>query len=213
MLFRSKAHGEPLGADEIRGAKAFYHWDATEPFFVPPQVYETWRQPLRQRGAELEARWNDGPGAHLCRDRADDEGRCVHGHRSGRQRKDSVTVPRRVHRADGASQPVVSHLRHPNTIQVFDYGQTPDGRMIMEGRGIPGFQELPGEVTSVARRVVPALIGFLGDGDTAVRVAAARALGWIGPEAAEAIPALDDLSNGCSMQASFSLKNLYKLMH
>lgn len=54
----AKAHGEPLGAEEIKGAKKFYGWGAPEPFHVPAEVYEHWTQPSRQRGAQLEESWN-----------------------------------------------------------------------------------------------------------------------------------------------------------
>ncbi len=38
----SKAHGEPLGAEELKGAKASYGWP-DEPFFVPAPLLEQWR--------------------------------------------------------------------------------------------------------------------------------------------------------------------------
>jgi transketolase len=55
----AKAHGEPLGADEVAAAKAFYHWQAPGPFHVPPEVYTHWTEPSRRRGAEVEAAWNE----------------------------------------------------------------------------------------------------------------------------------------------------------
>jgi len=55
----AKAHGEPLGADEIKAAKAFYGWPGTTPFFVPPEVYTHWTEPSRQRGARIESQWQE----------------------------------------------------------------------------------------------------------------------------------------------------------
>jgi transketolase len=55
----AKAHGEPLGEEEIKGAKEFYGWDPAKTFYVPPSVYEHWTTPLKARGAELEETWND----------------------------------------------------------------------------------------------------------------------------------------------------------
>jgi transketolase len=54
----AKAHGEPLGPDEVAGAKMFYKWTASEPFHVPKEVYVNWTEPAKRRGAELEAAWN-----------------------------------------------------------------------------------------------------------------------------------------------------------
>ncbi|NOX58469.1 MAG: transketolase, partial [Planctomycetes bacterium] len=53
----SKAHGEPLGDEEIRGAKAFYGWKH-DPFVVPDEVHESWTKPCRTNGEQLEAEWN-----------------------------------------------------------------------------------------------------------------------------------------------------------
>ncbi len=55
----AKAHGEPLGDDEIRAAKSFYDWPSDEPFFVPEEVRSSWTKSSQARGAALEARWND----------------------------------------------------------------------------------------------------------------------------------------------------------
>ncbi len=40
----SKAHGEPLGADEVARAKKALGWTATEPFTVPEEAVEHWRR-------------------------------------------------------------------------------------------------------------------------------------------------------------------------
>ncbi len=50
----AKAHGEPLGADEIRATRARIGWQAP-PFEVPEEVRAQWD--ARARGAALEAAW------------------------------------------------------------------------------------------------------------------------------------------------------------
>ena len=55
----AKAHGEPLGDDEIRQAKAFYDWNPDARFLVPPEVDAHWTQPSKARGMDLETVWRD----------------------------------------------------------------------------------------------------------------------------------------------------------
>ncbi|MBI4519489.1 MAG: transketolase [Gemmatimonadetes bacterium] len=50
------AHGEPLGEEDIRGAKAFYSWPSAEPFHVPDEALAHCRKAL-ERGSTLEAGW------------------------------------------------------------------------------------------------------------------------------------------------------------
>jgi transketolase len=50
----AKAHGEPLGADEIRLTREALDWPS-EPFVIPEKVYELWD--ARVRGLEAETRW------------------------------------------------------------------------------------------------------------------------------------------------------------
>jgi transketolase len=52
-----EAHGEPLGADEVRLAKQFYGWDPDVQFFVPDGVREHFRANMGRRGAERRASW------------------------------------------------------------------------------------------------------------------------------------------------------------
>ncbi len=54
----AKAHGEPLGDEEIAGAKAFYQWPGKTPFFIPDEIPAHWTKPTRRRGEALEAEWN-----------------------------------------------------------------------------------------------------------------------------------------------------------
>ncbi len=53
----SKAHGEPLGADEIKLVKEFYGWPQ-EAFYVPGDALEHFREAV-ERGAEFEGAWNE----------------------------------------------------------------------------------------------------------------------------------------------------------
>jgi transketolase len=51
----SKAHGSPLGEDEVRLTKEVLGWDPDQHFFVPDEVREHFDQ--RERGAALQAEW------------------------------------------------------------------------------------------------------------------------------------------------------------
>jgi transketolase len=53
----AKAHGSPLGEDEVRATKEVLGWDPDQHFFVPPEVYE--HMDARPRGIDLEQEWND----------------------------------------------------------------------------------------------------------------------------------------------------------
>ncbi|GAC1362800.1 MAG: transketolase [Actinomycetota bacterium] len=50
------AHGSPLGAEEIRGAKQRLGWDPDQHFFVPDSALEAWRS-LIPKGEAAEANW------------------------------------------------------------------------------------------------------------------------------------------------------------
>ena len=52
-----EAHGEPLGADEVKLVKKFYGWPEDAKFLVPDGVYENFKQGVGKRGAELHAAW------------------------------------------------------------------------------------------------------------------------------------------------------------
>src|SRR4051794_33321963 len=49
----SAAHGEPLGAEEVRLAKRNYNWPEEAKFLVPDGVYEHFRAGIGRRGKEL----------------------------------------------------------------------------------------------------------------------------------------------------------------
>jgi transketolase len=52
-----KAHGAPLGPDEVRGAKEFYGWDPDKFFYVPDEVLAHYREAI-PAGQKLVAEWN-----------------------------------------------------------------------------------------------------------------------------------------------------------
>jgi transketolase len=52
----AKAHGEPLGKDEIARTKEVYGWPSQEPFHVPTEALEHWRL-ATERGVNLQAEW------------------------------------------------------------------------------------------------------------------------------------------------------------
>lgn len=51
-----KAHGEPLGEDELSAAKTNLGWDKEAKFFIPEDVLEFYRRAI-EKGRELEADW------------------------------------------------------------------------------------------------------------------------------------------------------------
>ncbi|MGH2782141.1 MAG: transketolase [Thermoleophilaceae bacterium] len=53
-----KAHGSPLGEDEVRLTKEAYGWDPDAQFHVPDDVLEHFRRSAGERGAEAEKQWN-----------------------------------------------------------------------------------------------------------------------------------------------------------
>ena len=52
-----EAHGEPLGADEIKGAKRAYGWPEDAQFLVPDGVYEHFAAGIGARGAAASSAW------------------------------------------------------------------------------------------------------------------------------------------------------------
>lgn len=51
------AHGEPLGAEEIRGTKRFYGWPEDAQFLVPDEVYAHFNAGMGARGKQLRTEW------------------------------------------------------------------------------------------------------------------------------------------------------------
>ncbi len=54
----NKAHGSPLGPDNVRKAKEFFGWNPDETFYVPAEVYDHLRGP-GQQGAALQREWDE----------------------------------------------------------------------------------------------------------------------------------------------------------
>ncbi|MBW1982168.1 MAG: transketolase [Deltaproteobacteria bacterium] len=52
-----KAHGEPLGEEEVKLTKRFYGWPEDETFLVPEEVLSHMRQPALRQGQELQETW------------------------------------------------------------------------------------------------------------------------------------------------------------
>lgn len=53
------AHGEPLGREEVAGAKRGYGWPADADFLVPPRAVEHLADGLGRRGRDARAGWDD----------------------------------------------------------------------------------------------------------------------------------------------------------
>ncbi len=53
----SKAHGEPLGAEDVKKTKEKLGWPADRSFYVPDEARKNW-DTIRPRGSKLEAEWN-----------------------------------------------------------------------------------------------------------------------------------------------------------
>jgi transketolase len=56
MQDTSRAHGSPLGEDEVRATKRAYGWPEDAEFLVPREV-AAWAGVMRERGRELEEEW------------------------------------------------------------------------------------------------------------------------------------------------------------
>src|SRR6188472_2331331 len=53
----AEAHGEPLGAEEVRETKRAYGWPEDALFLIPDGVYEHFADGIGDRGARLRAEW------------------------------------------------------------------------------------------------------------------------------------------------------------
>jgi transketolase len=65
----SKAHGEPLGAEEVRRTKEIMGWPDEPRFYVPEDALDHWREAV-PRGAALEAEWRARLSAYAAEDPA-----------------------------------------------------------------------------------------------------------------------------------------------
>jgi transketolase len=52
------AHGSPLGEEEVKLTKEAYDWPSEEPFFVPQEALDHFRETM-ERGEEFESEWNE----------------------------------------------------------------------------------------------------------------------------------------------------------
>ncbi|MBN9652940.1 transketolase [Halobacillus sp. GSS1] len=55
---KSASHGAPLGEEEVTAAKQFYEWEH-EPFHVPEEVYQDFKDKVQQNGQDKEESWNN----------------------------------------------------------------------------------------------------------------------------------------------------------
>lgn len=53
----AKAHGEPLGEDNVRATKQAYGWDPEKHFYVPDGIAEAFNTEIAQRGRPLREEW------------------------------------------------------------------------------------------------------------------------------------------------------------
>ncbi len=54
---KASAHGEPLGEENVTALKENLEWPSMEPFYVPNEVYENFKE-LSESGAQAEEKWN-----------------------------------------------------------------------------------------------------------------------------------------------------------
>ena len=54
---KASAHGEPVGADNVKAMKEFLGYPSQEPFYVPQEVYDNYAK-LAAQGAKAEEEWN-----------------------------------------------------------------------------------------------------------------------------------------------------------
>jgi transketolase len=59
-----KAHGSPLGEEEVRLTKEVYGWDPDAQFLVPDEVLAHFRETAGERGARAEAEWAERAAAY-----------------------------------------------------------------------------------------------------------------------------------------------------
>src|SRR6185295_14980811 len=62
---------EPLGEDEVRGAKRAYGWDENAKFLVPDGVREHFAQAMGARGTRMRVDWNTRYAAWRTKDPAE----------------------------------------------------------------------------------------------------------------------------------------------
>ncbi|WP_431801321.1 transketolase [Halobacillus andaensis] len=56
---KSASHGAPLGEEEAMAAKEYYKWTYHEPFYVPEEVYQDFKDKVKSNGKKQEQIWNE----------------------------------------------------------------------------------------------------------------------------------------------------------
>ncbi|WP_082234111.1 transketolase [Halobacillus massiliensis] len=56
---KSASHGAPLGEEEATAAKEYYKWGHDEPFHVPEEVYQDFKDKVQANGEKQEQAWNE----------------------------------------------------------------------------------------------------------------------------------------------------------
>ncbi|MCP3027828.1 transketolase [Halobacillus sp. A5] len=56
---KADSHGAPLGEKEAVAAKEFYKWGYNEPFHVPQEVYQDFKDKVQYNGRQQEQLWNE----------------------------------------------------------------------------------------------------------------------------------------------------------
>jgi transketolase len=67
----AKAHGEPLGKEEVALSKENLGWPWQEPFYVPEEAVAHWREQTLERGARAHEEWNEKLAAYAKANPAD----------------------------------------------------------------------------------------------------------------------------------------------
>src|ERR1043166_1412938 len=81
----AKAHGEPLGKDEVLLTKKNLGWQWTDPFHVPDEALKEWRK-TKEKGAKAHAAWNAKKDAY--RDKFADDALELERRLSNKRKKD-----------------------------------------------------------------------------------------------------------------------------
>jgi transketolase len=170
----SKAHGEPLGAEEIRLTKQALGWPSLEPFHVPDDALAHWRE-AQPRGAALHEAWRKKWDAYAAA--FPEEARELDRRLGGKLRGDWASGMPEVDGAGGMTAETVSPPSHSDAVE------DPHGSAHRAMRG-----ELPGGWES-------ALPTFTAEtGAVASRAASGRVLNAIAPNVPELIGGSADLA-------------------
>ena len=97
-----EAHGSPLGEEEIRLTKQAYNWPSEEPFFIPDEALEHFREAV-ERGREQYESWRQEFEASP--------------HRAELERMHAAPAARRLGRRRAEEGPGRGHDRHPQGLQ------------------------------------------------------------------------------------------------